>query len=143
LKTNGMKIVVISFISLLFMSNPLSPYKWENRVLLIFSESQEQITEQKKKWFVDREGMDDRDLVIFEFNNRHGKSPDHVMLKAKQVNWFYEHYNFKNAEFKVVLIGKDGSVKLQTDDYLSTKKLFSTIDAMPMRQREMKDDLRK
>jgi len=125
------------------MSNPLSPYKWENRVLLIFSESQEQITEQKKKWFVDRDGMDDRDLVIFEFNNRHGKSPDHVMLKAKQVNWFYEHYNFKNAEFKVVLIGKDGSVKLQTDDYLSTKKLFSTIDAMPMRQREMKDDLRK
>jgi len=135
-----MKIAVISIISLLLMSNPLSPYKWENRVLLIFSESQEQITEQKKKWFVDREGLNDRDLVIFEFNNRHGKSPDHVMLKAKQVNWFYEHYNSKNAEFKVVLIGKDGGVKLQTNEYLSTKKLFSTIDAMPMRQEEMKRD---
>jgi len=140
LKNNGMKIVVISLLAICVMSNPLSPFKWKNRVLLVFSESQEKITKQKTMWFEDRKGLEGRDLVIFEFNNKHGKTPDHVMLKAKQVNWFYDNYNSEKLEFKVLLIGKDGGVKLEETDYLSKQKLFSTIDAMPMRQREMKKD---
>ena len=137
-----MKTAVISLLSIFMMSNPLSQYQWENRVLLIFSESQGKITEQKSMWFEDRKGLDDRDLVIFEFNNKHGKTPDHVMLKAKQVNWFYDNYNSDNREFKVVLIGKDGGAKLEKTAYLSREELFATIDGMPMRKREMKDDLR-
>ena len=37
----------------------------------------------------------------------------------------------------VVLIGKDGGVKLQAE-YLDPQAIFSHIDAMPMRRREMR-----
>jgi len=38
----------------------------------------------------------------------------------------------------VVLIGKDGSPKLSSDDLVSFDKLSALIDAMPMRKREIK-----
>lgn len=124
------------------ITNPLAHYKWENRVLLIFADDQEKITEQMNKLKDHKRGFDDRDLVIFEFHNKRGKAPNNIVLKAEQVNWFYENYNRHGEEFKVILIGKDGTVKLEQESYLPTDKLFSTIDAMPMRKREMKDDLR-
>jgi hypothetical protein len=40
--------------------------------------------------------------------------------------------------FGVVLIGKDGHVALRRDAVTSAKTLASTIDAMPMRQEELK-----
>ena len=42
------------------------------------------------------------------------------------------------ASFRVVLIGKDGSPKLSSDDLVSFDKLSALIDAMPMRKREIK-----
>ena len=39
--------------------------------------------------------------------------------------------------FEVLLVGKDGGVKLRQETPLSVDDLFATIDAMPMRQREM------
>ncbi len=40
--------------------------------------------------------------------------------------------------FRVVLVGKDGGIKVNQDSPLGVSELFSTIDAMPMRKREMK-----
>ena len=38
--------------------------------------------------------------------------------------------------FKLVLVGKDGGVKLEQDSVLSPDELFAVIDRMPMRMRE-------
>lgn len=122
------------------MQNPLEPYKWKNRVLLVFADSQSKITEQMQLWKDHQIRLDDRDLVIFQFHNKLGKAPNNIVLKAKQINWFYDEFVEQPVDFKVILIGKDGTVKLEQNDYLSTDKLFSTIDAMPMRQREMAND---
>lgn len=121
-------------------SNPLEPFKWKNRILLVFADSQNKITEQMQLWKDHQKGLDDRDLVIFQFHNNLGKAPNNIVLKAKQVNWFYDEFVEKPVNFKVILIGKDGSIKLEQSNYLSKEKLFSTIDAMPMRQREMAND---
>ena len=40
--------------------------------------------------------------------------------------------------FAVVLVGKDGGVKKVWRDPVDPKAIFTIIDAMPMRQREMK-----
>ena len=40
--------------------------------------------------------------------------------------------------FGVVLIGKDGGVKLESSVPVKTAKLFDLIDSMPMRIHEMK-----
>ena len=41
-------------------------------------------------------------------------------------------------EYQNLLIGKDGGVKLKNNSPISNIKIFNTIDAMPMRQREMR-----
>jgi hypothetical protein len=39
--------------------------------------------------------------------------------------------------FQVLLIGLDGGVKMDQSEIISCKKLFGTIDSMPMRKAEM------
>ncbi len=42
------------------------------------------------------------------------------------------------AGFAVVLVGKDGGVKLRQSSPVPFKELAATVDAMPMRQDEMR-----
>ncbi len=49
----------------------------------------------------------------------------------------FKKYSVDTARFTVVLIGKDGLEKYRTNKLMNTDQLFSIIDAMPMRQREM------
>ena len=43
------------------------------------------------------------------------------------------------AGSQVLLIGKDGGVKLRSTEPVSTDELFALIDSMPMRRREMEE----
>jgi len=53
---------------------------------------------------------------------------------------FYESFDVAKGNFAVILIGKDGTKKLRQSSPLETDTLFSVIDAMPMRQREMRKE---
>lgn len=44
----------------------------------------------------------------------------------------------KGEPFRIILFGKDGGIKYQSDTPISPKVLFDIIDRMPMRQQEMK-----
>lgn len=48
-----------------------------------------------------------------------------------------QRYKIQKGEFAVILIGKGGTEKLRRFHPVSNSALFETIDAMPMRQREM------
>jgi hypothetical protein len=48
-----------------------------------------------------------------------------------------QRYAVQSARFGIVLVGRDGGVKLRSRDVLSLDRLTGTIDAMPMRRREM------
>jgi hypothetical protein len=75
----------------------------------------------------DKTGLQERDIVI------HTLKTDSAKAQAKK-------YNVNaNTAFTVILVGKDGGEKLRLDSVLTTAKLFSTIDAMPMRKSEMKN----
>jgi hypothetical protein len=50
----------------------------------------------------------------------------------------YQKFNTEKAAFKIVLIGLDGGLKVSQTAILSLEKLFTIIDGMPMRQRELK-----
>jgi hypothetical protein len=96
-----------------------------------------------------------RQLLIFadNANNRYLKDQQQILsagangLKERdiEVKLFYansnrEKFRQKNIKstFTIVLVGKDGGDKLRSTKPLSLQKLYSTIDAMPMRQSEMK-----
>ena len=57
-------------------------------------------------------------------------------LKAPELR---NRYNVSAGDAAVLLVGKDGGVKIRQAHALSAETLFTTIDAMPMRQREMRE----
>ena len=59
------------------------------------------------------------------------------VLDPRAVAALRKRFGVAGDEFAVILVGKDGGEKLRETEPLSTEALFGTIDAMPMRRREM------
>ena len=118
----------------------LKPYRWENRIVLLFGSPsdasvQKQLAELKK----DPAGMADRDLLVFHVDKKETRlinPSSNPELSAKQLR---SRYNKGKNTFRYILIGKDGGVKLNEREFVANTRLFSIIDAMPMRQREMRE----
>ena len=113
----------------------LTEFKWKNRVLLIIDTNDNlpdrdlQVTE-----FVTRPNeMEERDLVLFvctgkEVLDKNGLKTD---INPDKISY---------GEFQgVILIGKDGGVKLRKKFIVEPKEIFDLIDQMPMRRSEMKN----
>ena len=60
-----------------------------------------------------------------------------TVLTSKPLNRFLKFR--ENEPSRVLLIGKDGGVKLRGDE-LDVQRIFDLIDTMPMRIREMKNN---
>ncbi|WP_160148631.1 DUF4174 domain-containing protein [[Leptolyngbya] sp. PCC 7376] len=52
-------------------------------------------------------------------------------------------YNSSDSDCAVVLIGKDGGTKLRSSTLINLNPIFSEIDSIPMRQKEMGEHLTK
>ena len=50
-----------------------------------------------------------------------------------------ERFGVETGCFAAVLVGKDGTVKHRSHEPVAPEKLYELIDAMPMRQREMRE----
>ena len=110
----------------------------DHRVLIIFTPAadQEHYAAQNTILAQQPAGLDERDMVIIRV-----VAPDTVTMDGDRavnmVNSFQERYAVKPDQFRTVLVGKDGSVKLEQSTPVTTDTLFNLIDAMPMRQYEM------
>ena len=51
----------------------------------------------------------------------------------------YKSFKINPSLFTLVLIGKDGGRKFSSNKTITSKKLFSIIDIMPMRKEEIKN----
>lgn len=60
------------------------------------------------------------------------------VIKVAACSSLYQAYQIKPGRFMVVLVGKDGTEKYRTNVLLQPAELFALIDAMPMRQEEMR-----
>lgn len=114
-------------------------FRWKNRLIFLFanSEANDILVKQLKSFQEHQEGIKDRDLKIFiVYPDKIVKYPeqDEISASANSVRKEY-----KPEGFTYLLIGKDGTEKLRSNEQVSIQKLFSTIDAMPMRRREMRD----
>ncbi|WP_158828268.1 DUF4174 domain-containing protein [Mucilaginibacter lacusdianchii] len=102
------------------------PTRQEKRMLLIFADSVDnaQLIRQQQILNADVTGLKERDIDV------------HIYYADKNADRFRIHKI--KTKFTVVLIGKDGGEKLRSTQPFTVKKLYATIDAMPMRQQEMK-----
>ena len=108
-------------------AEPLTEYLWKRRVVLSFSAAKstpERILLLKQIEQYQCE-FDDRQMVHIDLI---AGSNDHQLLSRE--------FSVPNKDFNLVLLGKDGDVKLLTSQP-SLENLLTLIDTMPMRQREV------
>lgn len=119
--------------------NLLDHYTWRNRVLLIFTPDRAHPEYVAQNRILDSAGagLGDRDLVVLRMMPAAAISIDYQPSHENDSRSIYQDFSIKNDDFRVLLIGKDGTLKLTRTRAVSRSDLFELIDSMPMRQREM------
>jgi hypothetical protein len=121
-----------SFSSELSTLDSPAELRWENRVILFgTSDSAAALAELKSR----TAEVDDRDIVWVIFEDDEPLTNFVGTLSNSFLSNVQEEYSLDDQGG--VLIGKDGGVKARFTE-LDLDRLFQTIDAMPMRQAEMK-----
>jgi len=119
----------------------LNKHQWKNRVILIITNDLESETyaSQTQGFNTNNQEFKERKLIIYKV------LPNKYKVDTPKKNsWvldpkLYTKYNSNARDFKIILIGLDGGIKLEQHKVLTTKELFSTIDSMPMRSSELRN----
>ncbi|WP_425051916.1 DUF4174 domain-containing protein [Psychromarinibacter sp. S121] len=103
----------------------LNSYRWDKRVVLLFGAGEDDgtYTAARDQLAAVAPALEDRDIVVLT-----DTAPEQqgAIRQGLEVDGF-----------AMVLVGKDGGVKINSAEPVSPDALFATIDAMPMRRREM------
>ena len=124
-------ILLLSFMAIMIPKElqgiELTQYLWKNRIILTFADDEDHPDLIKLKAEMKENECEilNRDLLHFHFNND-GKTGN---LTTKS-----------DRSFRILLIGKDGGIKYESNRSVSLIHLFELIDPMPMRQDEMQHD---
>jgi hypothetical protein len=96
------------------------------RQLLIFGQPQSQLVLQQLELLKkDAAGVEERDIII--------------TLVAKENPIFKKYKMEASKRLTIILVGKDGGEKHRTYNVITAQQLFALVDAMPMRQAEMRN----
>jgi len=126
-------VLIISLVAtnLPLHAEVLKDYLWKNRVIITFSNSEEN---------------PDRQFLIQQIRQYSCEymKRDLVHIDLIQSTDEYKRLSQKfsisdRTTFKLLLLGKDGEIKLSTSR-VELKNKFSLIDTMPMRKREMQSE---
>jgi len=126
----------------------LSVHEWEHRLLLVFAPSLDSNgwAEQQEMWSGHREEFEDRDLRIYMVGGKEAgrfyTSPgsDPRPIRAASARALRNRFDVALDDYAVVLVGKDGTEKRRDEAPVDADAIFETIDAMPMRRAEMRND---
>jgi hypothetical protein len=122
------------------MDFDLEALQWKNRIILVFAPSSnfEAYKGQMREFAGQEYGILDRDLIILELFEDGESRQGNASLSERVAPRMRHQFEVGKGEFVLILIGKDGSVKLRSNHPVAISKLFGLIDAMPMRQEEMR-----
>jgi hypothetical protein len=120
-------------------SQNIESHRWKNRLVLIVTNDtvNKNYNKQIEEFNKHLEGIEERKIVVYHITPEKFKSglSDEKWQVAKTD---YDKYKETDSQMEIILLGLDGGVKLREAEFLSCKKLFGTIDAMPMRIQEMR-----
>jgi hypothetical protein len=133
--------VGVMLTSLPALGADLTAYRWKNRLLLVFSPTDSNPGFAAFDQNVSRElpAVKDRDLIVFRVFEKGSSRMDEHPLSSEDSQKLRRHFKVGSGRFTVILIGKDGGVKMVREHRAELREIFDLIDSMPMRQREMRE----
>ncbi len=136
-----MPFVLFMILNLLIIpqNDPLKKYQWKNRVLLVFTPDYEDARFKNQQEIItdNTNAIEERDLIVKIISLK--SDLEEKQFSKAEVLQLRENFSIGNSDYTVILIGKDGTVKLRINDVVQANQLFSLIDSMPMRKEEMKN----
>ncbi|MEQ5793003.1 DUF4174 domain-containing protein [Muricauda sp. NFXS6] len=138
-------LLITSFSFMNTYGQDLEKHKWTNRVLIVKTVDAEsnKYQEQIKEFTNSPEELIDRKLILYKIVNNDFTLTNYknsaFNSSGKISGKLAENILDAKENFEVILIGLDGGIKIQQTKILTKEHLFNTIDAMPMRQNEMKN----
>jgi hypothetical protein len=139
MSTFAVSTMVAAIVAISSDATAMSNYRWKYRPLLVFADSASSAALAQQRGIVaaSRAGLADRNVVLVwvigdVVSSELGPKPE---LGASALR---ARFGVATGSFRAVLVGKDGGAKLSHPTPLGARRLFATIDAMPMRQDEMR-----
>lgn len=121
-----MKIFTTLLALVISIGLPKAQTKNYREVILFAPINHEEIKKQLEYFKRDSTGLAERDIKV-----------KIITSATTNQNWI-DKMKLNKDDFTFILIGKDGGEKYRSATVVSTTKLFSIIDVMPMRMIEMK-----
>jgi hypothetical protein len=106
----------------------LSEFRWKKRPVLVFADSAEDpaFIEQMDLLEARKEELVARDVIVLTDTDPAARSPLRLSMRPRG--------------FMLMLVGKDGGNKLRKPFPWSVREISRSIDKMPMRQREIREN---
>jgi hypothetical protein len=118
----------------------LGSLRWEKRPLLLFGAGERDPALRKQLDAVEsaREGFAERDMVLIVVLGEGTSRIEGRPLSLEDAQQLRAFFEIENNEFALRLVGKDGDVKRASDTVVAMRDIYDQIDAMPMRQQELR-----
>ena len=146
-------IVLTSGVSLEYLSRMRSaletdPFSGSTRLLLVFAmkESMTQFLEMRGQIDARSGDLSDRDMIVMAaladddhtilLHSAGREVPRRSVPRAPELR---SRYGVSRDSFALLLVGKDGGVKLARSEPMALDEIFALVDSMPMRRREMRE----
>jgi hypothetical protein len=126
------------------MAFDLNTYQWKNRLLIVFAPSENSPAYQRQMQLFQGQqaGFKERDLLLVELLTESTSRVYGQAIDDTDVARARSRFNVAPQDFQVILVGKDGTAKRRESNPIQPEVIFNEIDAMPMRQREMREQSR-
>lgn len=120
-------------------SQDLEEHRWKDRLILILADSYKNsgLTKQLREFSTKTDALQERKLILYRILPA---SYQKGIKKSDAIknNTLFKRYNSLNEDFKIILIGLDGGIKLESNKVISSSQIFDQIDQMPMRRHELR-----
>jgi hypothetical protein len=119
-----------------FAMNSLEKYEWKNRVVIVFGHAEDYSVVRQVAVLTSRpEALQDRDMVVLQVDCENVR-PVYGIAADISADKLRRDLGVETNRFKAVLVGKDGTTKLDSSNIVSAVEMFALIDQMPMRRSE-------
>lgn len=109
----------------------LVDFEWRYRVLIIFpGDHPDEARRQADRLLAETEGLQERDLIVLEVGSDDVKVlfGPHYDLNPYAIRY---DLDVADGDFALLLVGKDGLVKLRSGDVVPASTIFELIDQTP------------